>query len=470
MKKILVSTTMTIILFLAVNICEAANPADRTVDPLDCAVRAADVELFGKVFGNPAAEPAIEIHHNWDWLDSTLMPAVAMLYDRLDGLGRTTPRYLRYIEKWGEYDPGTTHGPIDHGDRVCAGYTYMWLYERSGMTSDHLEKTDDMIEFIFTIRDLPQFQMGYTKYWMRFWNDDIHMVPPFLARRGRLAGSEGIDNGKDARDISMEYLRAYRDVLRDEETGLYWHDMTSIGDYMWGRGNGWAAAGMTHVHRELVRDPEYEKQAAWIRRLLVKMADTLKDNRNVFGTWNADVIDRETYNVPETSGSGFFVYMIAYMINEGYLPRDEYLPVVQKAWNFLKMSQRGDGELMRVQPVGRGPITDDFEMNTESYGVGAFVLAAIEMSRLEPGELAAGDSVECAAFETGDFERDGEKLVMDMERAAAGRDDSPGSPAGNIGAVVPGEKLPETIVENGRIVIDGVEEGTVGEIFIFYRP
>ena len=464
-RHVIFATLFTLIFASAV---AAAAPA-RNDDPLAWAVSAADRELFDDQFTAPGVRPAFQVHHDWDWLDSTLMPAVAMLYDRLEELDRTTPRYLDYLVKWGEYDPGTTKGPIDHGDRVCAGLTYMWLYERSGLGSDHLTKTDDMIDFIFTIKDIPQYQTKYLKYWMRFWNDDIHMVPPFLARRGRLAGNLGIRNGKDARELSMIYLRAYADILRDPDTGLYWHDITSIGDYMWGRGNGWAAAGMTYVHKELSRDPAYEKDTDWIRDKLVKMAATLKANRNVVGTWNADVLNRETYTVPESSGSAFFVYMMTYLINEGFVPREEYLPVVLKAWNFLKRSLDSQGNLMRVQPVGRGPITDDFEMNSESYGVGAFILAAIEMSKLDPDELSKGDEVECIILDRETLEIKDGKAVLDIGELTADRADFPASPESNVMAVVSGKKLPATTIENGKILIDGIADGR-DKIYLFYRP
>lgn len=383
-------TIIVIALFSALLPTVALTGAWSEADPLAAARAVADHELFGAIQA-PGARPSIRVHHDWDWLDGTLMSGIAYLSDRLDQTGASEPRYADYLEQWGRHHPGGLFKPISHGDHVCAGFTYLWLFERSGKTSDHLKKTDRMMRFIKNGRDRgrvgshpPQSTSPYNDYWMRFWNDDIHMVPPVLARRGRLVGSAGVPDGKDGRALAMEYLRAYADILQDKATGLYWHDRDSIGKYMWGRGNGWAAGGMVKVHEELILSgPEWAADAAWIREQLVKMAATLKDNRNQFGTWNADVLNRAEYTEPETSGSAFFVYMLAYMVNRGYLPKDEYGPVVEKAWGFLADSVSADGHLNRTQPVGRGPIKTDFSTHSETYGVGAFCLAAVEVSRMD---------------------------------------------------------------------------------------
>jgi rhamnogalacturonyl hydrolase YesR len=438
---------------------------DGEADPLALARAAADRELFGRILAEDA-RPEAKVRHGRDWQDATLMSGVAALSDRLDETGRPAPRYPDYLEAWGGRRPDSLFTPIHHGDRVCAGYTYLWLYERSGRTSPHLAWTDGMVRFLFHDRLLTQLGTGYESNWMRFWNDDLHMVPPFLARRGRIAQGDGIPDGKDGRVLAMEYLRAYADILQDPATGLYWHDQFSVGKYMWGRGNGWAAAGMVKVHEELARGGDYDADAAWIREQLVKMAATLKQNRNPVGTWNADVRNRKDYTAPETSGSAFFVYMLAYMVNRGYLPADEYLPVIQKAWHFLALSMMDDGSLMRVQPVGRGPIKADFELNSESYGVGAFLLAAVEVSKLAPAALAQINRVECLEIPISDNASPPKRLELEIAQFPG----LPANPGGRVQAVMAGRRLLPTRGEKDAIIIDGIEPGPEGKVFLFYQP
>ena len=99
------------------------------------------------------------------------------------------------------------------------------------------------------------------------------------------------------------------------------------------------------------------------------------------GYWHASLLDPEAYPNPETSGSGFFVYALAYGINSGLLDRGKYLPVVLKGWNALEKAVFPDGKLGWVQPVAQNPQETTKEM-TEVYGVGAFLLAGSEIYKL----------------------------------------------------------------------------------------
>ena len=439
-------------------------------DPLAAAKAVADRELFGRVQSDDGERPAVAVHHDWLWEDATLMAGVFALYDRTVELGAPVPRYREYLEAWGAHDPGSV--PIVHGDQVCAGQTYVWLYERSGRTSDHLARTDPMIAFLVKARGKPsQWFTPYHDYWMRFWQDDVHMIAPFLAQRGRAAGSDGIPNGKDARQIAIEYCRAYADVLGDPATGLYWHNPRAKGLYHWSRGNGWVAVGYYKVMKALEEDTAYAEDAAWLQDQLIAMAPTLKDNRNAVGTWNADVLDREEYRAPETSGSAFFTYMIAGMINSGYLG-DEYLPVAQKAWNFLRLSVTDEGELMRVQPAGRGPIQLDFEMNSETYGVGGFLLAAVEMSKMPPAVLARADQVECIRLAPSELEFAPAGAMVSVAKLRNLRPDFPKDPAGRVQAVMAGQRLCPTVSDpaSGIIGFCALPPDLDRDLFIFYQP
>ncbi|MFO8056578.1 MAG: glycoside hydrolase family 88 protein [bacterium] len=457
---------------LAVAVSEnASRPwwySDSDPDPLPTARAVADRELFGRVISDGEARPEIELHHNLEWLDSTLMSGVAALYDRAEERGEPAARYLEYVKAWGAQWPGGYPIKVFHGDRVCAGHTFLWLYEKSGRRSDHLSETDGMIDFVFLGRKFTQYQYGYTDYWMRFWNDDLHMVPPFLARRGRIVGSKGIPGGKDGRDIAMHYCRAYSEVLEDPATGLYWHDPRAIGDYQWGRGNGWVAAGYTKIYKELAGDPEYAQDRDWLAGKLRRMAATLKKNRNVVGTWNADILDRETYVMPETSGSGFFVYMMAAMINRGELSR-EYVPVVQKAWHFLRLSVTREGSLLRVQPVGRGPVKRDFETNSESYGVGGFLLAAAEVSGMDREVWEQAAEAECIKLGADELELEDGHAMVPLSFLRAKAEDFPEDARGKVQAVVAGARLPETLVEGDKVVIKGLPASETDSVYIFYR-
>jgi unsaturated rhamnogalacturonyl hydrolase len=449
-----------------------AGAWEKVNDPIVVAKAVADRELFGRVIEDDNERPDFKVHHNLLWEDGTLMAGVFALYDRTEELGKPVPRYLDYIGAYADRNPGKFLFPLVHGDQVCAGQTYIWLYERSGKTSKHLKLTNGMVEFLSYYDFKPmQADTQYRDYWMRFWQDDMHMVPPFLAMRGRAAGSKGMPGKIDARDVAMIYCRAYWDILGDKDTGLYFHNRDALGEFHWGRGNGWVAAGHLKVMRVLEEDPAYSSDAAWLEERLLQMAAALKDNRNNVGTWNADVINREKYVMPETSGTSFFTYMMANMLNNGQLSED-YLPVVQKSWNFLRMSVQEDGTLMRVQPVGRGPIQDDFEMLTETYGVGGFLLSAVEMSKMTDDVNAKSIKVECVEACINDISTRGADLVIPTDIIAAKAKGFPKNPEGKVQAVIPGARLPVTKVNinTGKIVLKDASTTRRNSIYIFYKP
>ncbi len=447
-----------------------AGKWDDVADPLAVAKAAADKELFGRVIGDDAERPDFKVHHDLLWEDSTLMAGVFALYERTEEVGSPVQRYVDYLEAWADRDPGYYLAPIVHGDQVCAGQTYVWLYERSGKTSNHLSRTDGMIDFLRKGRKFSQIGTGYDRYWMRFWQDDVHMVAPFLAMRGEAAGAEGIPGGRDAREISMDYCRAYWDILGDESTGLMFHNPRALGDFHWGRGNGWVAGGYLKVMRILERDPAYAEDAAWLKERLTAMAATLKDNRNVYGTWNADLINRAEYDAPETSGSGFFTYMIANMAGAGDLP-DEYKPVALKAWNFLKRSVRDDGSVMRVQPVGRGPIAKDFEFHSDTYGIGSLILAGIEISKMPELAWTEGEKVECMRLSPDELSISGNSASISAEAIKEKASDFPADASGLVGAAVSGEALPTaTAGPDGGLIIEGLPDGFEGYLYLYYQP
>src|SRR5882757_15041 len=128
--------------------------------------------------------------------------------------------------------------------------------------------------------------------------------------------------------------------------------------------------------------PAHYPERARFEALYRKMAEKIAKLQNKDGTWHAALLDPASYPVKESSGTGFYCYALAYGINNGLLPRDKYYPVVAKAWEALTTSVHPDGKLGYVQQIGEKPETVSYD-DTEIYGVGAFLLAGSEMSKLQ---------------------------------------------------------------------------------------
>ena len=140
-------------------------------------------------------------------------------------------------------------------------------------------------------------------------------------------------------------------------------------------------AGLTRVLQDLARDnPSRLRFVQQFR----EMAERIVRLQQADGFWRASLLDPASYPMRETSGTGFFVYALAWGINKGFLDRSTFEHAVMNGWRALARSVHDDGKLVHVQPIGETPKHFD-EESTEVYGVGALLLAGSEVYRLVGG-------------------------------------------------------------------------------------
>ncbi|MDH8702454.1 rhamnogalacturonyl hydrolase YesR [Dysgonomonadaceae bacterium PH5-43] len=153
----------------------------------------------------------------------------------------------------------------------------------------------------------------------------------------------------------------------------------------WSRGNGWVIAAMARTLQYLpTTDAHRDEYIA----ILTEMAAALKDCQREDGFWNMNLADDQHFPGQETSGTALFTYGIAWGINNGFLDKETYYPVVAKGWNGLcRDALATSGLLSKVQNVGEGPIATSRLASNIDFGVGAFLLAASEVVKLADGEM-----------------------------------------------------------------------------------
>lgn len=120
------------------------------------------------------------------------------------------------------------------------------------------------------------------------------------------------------------------------------------------------------------------------------MAKALKDRQRSDGFWNCSLDDPNDYGGPETSGTSFFTYAIAWGINNNLLDSASYYPCIVKAWNALStVAVQENGFLGYVQGVGSNPASSQpvTVNSTADFGVGAFLLAGSEIAQLAHGDI-----------------------------------------------------------------------------------
>ena len=122
------------------------------------------------------------------------------------------------------------------------------------------------------------------------------------------------------------------------------------------------------------------------------MAAALVSRQRSDGFWNVDLQDPLDFPGPETSGTSFFVFGMAWGLNHSILDRPTYLPVVVTAWDALvQTAVQPSGFLGYVQGVGNSPSSSQpvTATSTADFGVGAFLLAGAEVAKLASSSQVA---------------------------------------------------------------------------------
>ena len=269
-----------------------------------------------------------------------------------------------------------------HADDVCVSQTYIDMYGKY-KEDKMLLPTLARIDWVVNNPSKGGMDIDYSKplsYERWSWCDALFMAPAVYTRLYTLTGNRKYMIFADA-----EFKATYNH-LYDKEEKLFFRDSRYFNQkeangqkVFWGRGNGWVIGGLAEILKTLpADDSEYRP---FYLQLFKEISERLAGLQNKDGFWHASLLDPASYPSPETSATGFIVYGLAYGVNQGYLPADKYLPVIEKGWAALCSAVESDGKLGWVQPVGADPRKVTKEM-TELYGTAAFLMAACEIYRL----------------------------------------------------------------------------------------
>ena len=219
-------------------------------------------------------------------------------------------------------------------------------------------------------------------YW--WWADALYMVMPVMTKMYRLTGDEKY------LDKLYENILYSDSIMLDHETGLYFRDgkyvypkhksANGLKDF-WARGDGWVLAGLAKVLQDMPRT--YCHYDFFVKKYQ-RMAHAVAQLQQKEGYWTRSMMDPAHAPGPETSGTAFFTYGILWGVNNGYLNKKEYKPVIKRAWHYLTTTAlQADGKVGYVQPIGERAIPGQtVDANSQAnFGVGAFLLAACEYAR-----------------------------------------------------------------------------------------
>lgn len=321
-------------------------------------------------------------HEPADWTNAALYAGMAQ-WASIAGNDQYY-EWLRGISEKAGWTYNPRKDPLQryHADDYCVGQTYIELY-RKYKDRKMIEPMEAYLNKIMADPAKGDLKFEFTdKYaatqrWS--WCDALFMGPTVWAKMANVTG-----NVKYLDFMYNEY-RATTDYLYDKDEDLYFRDSNYFtrkeangSNVFWGRGNGWVFAGLAIIITELPSGYEHKDYFVSIYK---KMAARLLSLQSSDGFWHASLLDPASYPNPEMSATAFFVYGMAWGVNNGYLDKKTYLPAIIKGWKSMVTSVWPDGKVGFIQPIGADPKSVTREM-TEVYGVGGFLMAGTEITKM----------------------------------------------------------------------------------------
>lgn len=315
-------------------------------------------------------------HPPYDWTHAPFWIA-------LNEFAPLSPKPARYVDaarrnaEENRWRPGTR--PLCADDHAIT-QSYFLLH-RADREKANIRPALDMFDAVvlYPFDESLEFER-WEKTWRQWtWCDALFMSPPALA----LASAETGD--RKYIDFMNRMWWKTTDYLYDREEHLYFRDSRFFDQrspngkkVFWSRGNGWVLAGLARVLEEMPAD--YPPRPRYLT-LFREMAPTIAKLQQSDGYWRSNLLDPDSAPLPETSGTAFFTYALAWGVNQGLLERAVYEPVIRRGWDALVRAVHVNGKLGWVQRIGDQPGATTAD-GTEIYGSGAFILAATELHRL----------------------------------------------------------------------------------------
>jgi unsaturated rhamnogalacturonyl hydrolase len=304
----------------------------------------------------------------WTW--SVLYTGFMAASDSLDD-----PKYRAAMTAMAQKFDWKLKSHLPNADDQSVAQTYLELY--------FLKKDPAMItptqQELDAILGAPRASTVPGKEIAWWWCDALFMAPPVWSRMYVATGDRKYIDYLDE-EWAKTSARLY-----DNSEHLYFRDSTYLSrteangkKMFWSRGNGWVMGGIVRTLQYLPKDDP--ARAIYIKQLN-EMAASLAAIQSPDGLWRASLLDHGDDDLPEISGSALITFALAAGVNEGWLDKKVYQPVIEKAWAGMLHHVYADGRLGCIQQTGAEP--QPFKASSSyTYGVGAFLLAGREIRQM----------------------------------------------------------------------------------------
>jgi unsaturated rhamnogalacturonyl hydrolase len=292
--------------------------------------------------------------------------------------------YVQYAVDWGNAHKWGLRDGVQtrNADNQCCGQTYIDLY-----------KMNQQPERIRDIKASIDLMVSSEKQDDWNWIDALQMAMPVFTKLGVLYN----DTSYYRKMYDLYSFAKYKhgtNGLYNPADHLWWRDKDFVPPYKepngedcyWSRGNGWVVAALARTLSELPRtDPHFNEYLSDFKDMLQALIPLQRED----GYWNVSLHDPTNFGGKELTGTSLFIYGMAWGINNGYLDKKTYLPIIAKSWNaMVKECVHPDGFLGYVQGTGKEPkdgqpVTYTSKPDFEDYGLGCFLLAGTEIYKLK---------------------------------------------------------------------------------------
>ena len=337
----------------------------------------------------------------WDYKIGMILTAYEKLYFQTN-----EQKYFDYVKGYADKlidDSGNIENfkPEDYSlDFINAGKILFGLYD--------VTKNEKYLSALKTLRN--QF-VNYPRtlsggFWHKkiypnqMWLDGLYMGEPFYARY-----TSKYEKGERLNDVALQF-QLIHDHTFDKKTGLYFHAWdeskqmpwaikeTGTAPHIWLRALGWYGMALVDVLDYFPKNHPKHKQLV---QYLSQLATAVSKYQDSSGLWyQIPNLATKKGNYLEASGSSMLVYFLAKGVHKGYLP-SKFENVANKGFNglitkLIKVDKDGLVHITQVcasAGLGGDPYRDgsfDYYINEKikednSHGLGAFLLAAIELNK-----------------------------------------------------------------------------------------
>jgi unsaturated rhamnogalacturonyl hydrolase len=379
----------------------------------------------GQAWSNRAANAAIE-----RWPDGRFVPArqrwawnyeLGTLLEGMDTVWLNTAdaRYYKYIkssvDQFVGADGSIPTWNVDEYqlDSILLGRQLLLLY---GVTQDARYAKAATLLYQQLAHQPRTASGGFwhkQRYPNQMWLDGLYMAEPFYAEY-----ASTFHHPEDFNDITHQFV-LLNEHARDPKTGLLYHGWdeskrerwaskeTGVSSQFWARGMGWHMMALVDT---LAFYPEAD---AGRRQLIAQLerdaAAVSRYQDGETGLWY-QVLDKpgSEGNYLEASAACMFVYALAKGVRLGYLP-PSYLANAERGYkgviSHFVVAGTGDAVSLTGTVKAAGLGGDPYRDGSYSYyvgektvtddpkGVGAFLLASVEMENARTAQLGRGDTV-----------------------------------------------------------------------------